>query len=109
MVKKEKTSLIFKSSLFILVKEYETRSNPQNTPGGNPKKKKSQAHCSMSRPQVDVMTWNSLDGSLSVATPSFQVVTCLSFNSLDFWSRHQSDVATSFVQCSFSVDVMTSE
>ena len=45
--------------------------------------RKSPSHCSMSRPQVDVATWNSLDGSLSVVTSSFQVATCLSFNSSD--------------------------
>ena len=37
VVKKEKTTLLFESSLFIMQKE--SGPNPQNAPGGNPKKK----------------------------------------------------------------------
>ena len=46
----------------------------------------------MSRPQVDVATWISLDGSLSVATSSFSVATNLPCKSLDQWSRLRSHV-----------------
>ena len=83
VVKKEKNCFTIRKLSINTVKEFETEPNPQNTLGGNPKKKKSPAHYSMSRPQVDVATWNSLDGSLSIATSSFQVATFLSFNSLD--------------------------
>ena len=122
VVKKEKNCFTIQKLSIYTVKESETGPNPQNTPGGNPKKKKSPTHCSMSRPQVDVATWNYLDGSLSIATSSFQVATCLiSGRHIEVMSRHllfsvplvlmsrpQNDVATSLSSYSSSVCAATS-
>ena len=105
-MKKEKNSLYYSNTLYLYCKRKKLSRIPKIAPGEI--QRKSPAHCSMSRPQVDVATWNSLDSSLSVATSSFFAATSLSCKSLNQWSRHRSDVPTSFVLCSFSVDVATS-
>ena len=43
-----------------------------------------------------------------VSQPQFLLLSSSSGCDLIEWSRHRSDVTTSFVQCSFSVDVATS-